>query len=132
MKKLFFFSLYCLISSISFSQSSCSVNTNGIYVARVDSSTNAYLRFFGNDSVITTTSEIPKKLAAKHIVKKHKQYMLHGTYKIKGCFIKIKVEGIEGRAKLEGHIINESIGLSKVNLQNNTYTDLIFFYKEYE
>lgn len=112
--------------------SQCSeINHNGIYVARVDSSTNAYLRFFGKDSVITTTSEIPKNVSQQHIIKEYKEFILHGKYKKRGCFIKMKLSGISGNAKLEGYLIGDDIGLSKINLQNNTYVDLFFFYKEY-
>lgn len=130
MKKSFFLGLGILFSISISAQSNCSIQTEGIYVAHVDSSTKAYLRFFGKDSVITTTSDIPRNISHQHIIKEYKKYILHGTYKLKGCFLKIKVEGISGKAKLEGYILGENIGLSKINLQNNSYTDLFFFHKQ--
>ena len=130
MKKVILIGVGVLSSLFSYGQCS-SISNDGIYVARIDSTTNAYLRFFGTDSVITTTSEIPKKISQQHIIKEYKEFVLHGTYKKnKSCFIKMKLEGISGKAKLEGYILDGSIGLSKINLQNNTYTNLIFFLKE--
>ncbi len=131
MKKLLLSLTFLILGLSSFAQNgSCAINTNGIYVARVDSSLNVYLKFYGKDSVLTTASEIPAKMSNNYITPDNKKYILHGTYKISGCFLKIKVEGMDGKAKLEGYIINQNIGLSKVNLMNNTYTDLFFFYKE--
>jgi len=131
MKKVILIGFGVLSSLFSYSQCSA-INNDGIYVARIDSTTNAYLRFFGTDSVITTTSEIPRKLSQQHIIKEYKDFVLHGTYKKnKSCFIKMKLEGISGKAKLEGYMMGDNIGLSKINLQNNTYTNLLFFYKEY-
>ena len=131
MKPTFFFLLFSIISvSVSAQAKSCSINSNGIYVARVDTSLNVYLKFYGTDSVLTTASELPSKLANTYINKDSKKYILSGTYKLSGCFLKIKVEGMDGKAKLEGYVIDQNIGLSKVNLSNNTYTDLFFFFKE--
>jgi len=131
MKKTILIGFGVLSSLFSYGQCSA-ISNDGIYVARVDSTTNAYLRFFGADSVITTTSEIPKNLSQQHIIKEYKQFILHGTYKkSKDCFIKMKLKGISGKAKLEGYMLGDNIGLSKINLQNNTYTNLFFFYKEY-
>ena len=130
MKKLIFslFTIVCTLNS--FGQESCNINNDGVYVASIDKEHNAYLRFFGSDSVITTTSDMPKNLSREHIIKEYKEFVMQGTYKIKGCFIRMKVEGFMGKAKLEGYILEESIGLSKINLQNNTYTNLIFFLEE--
>ena len=119
-----------LIPVISTAQ--CTLQKEGIYVARVDSNTNAYLKFFNEDSVLTTTSNIPRSMSDEYINKQNKKLILHGTYKQKGCFIKMEVSGIMGAAKLEGYFIENNIGLSKINLQNSTYTDLFFFYKEPE
>lgn len=130
MKTVLFFAA-ALLSLNSYSQCS-SINKDGIYIAKVDSSTNAYLKFFGKDSVITTTSDIPRHLSQKYISNDIKQYVLQGRYKKKGCFIKMKLVGMDGHAKMEGYMMGDNIGLSKVNLQNNTYTNLIFFYNEYE
>jgi hypothetical protein len=131
MKKAILVGFGVLSSLLTYGQCT-DISNDGIYVARVDSNTNAYLRFFGSDSVITTTSEIPKKLSQQHIIKEYKEFVLHGTYKkSKNCFIKMKLEGISGRAKLEGYMLGDDIGLSKINLQNNTYVNLFFFYKEY-
>ena len=116
--------------SVQIGAAQCTLQKEGIYVARVDSSTNAYLKFFGEDSVVTTTSNIPRSLSEDYITKENKKYILHGTYKQKGCFIKMNVSGIMGKAKLEGYFIENNLGLSKINLQNSTYTDLFFFYKE--
>jgi hypothetical protein len=131
MKKVILIGFGVLSSLFSYGQCS-SISNDGIYVARIDSTTNAYLRFFGSDSVITTTSDIPKKLSQQHIIKEYKKFMLHGTYKTgKNCFIKMKLEGISGKVKMEGYMLGDNIGLSKINLQNNTYVNLVFFYKEY-
>ena len=131
MKKLILLIPILLLSLNTTAQnSSCAINTSGIYVARVDSSLNVFLKFYGTDSVVTTASEIDSKVANKYITKDQKKFILHGKYSLNGCFLKIKVEGMDGKAKLEGYIINQNIGLSNVNLMNNTYTDLFFFYKE--
>ena len=107
------------------------LNKEGIYVAHIDSTTHAYLKFFGEDSVITTTSEIPTESSVANIIKTRKEFMLQGTYKTKkGCFIKMKLKGMTGKAKLEGYLMGNNIGLSKINLQNNTYVNLYFLYKE--
>lgn len=127
-----FISVIALIVGFSsIAKSQCNVQQDGIYVARVDSNTNAYIKFFGKDSVLTTTSDIPKKISNSYIIKEYKEYILHGTYKQTGCFIRMKVSGIMGEAQLEGYFIENNLGLSKINIQNSTYTDLFFFYKEY-
>ncbi len=111
MKKVMLIGFGVLSSLFSYSQCS-SISNDGIYIARVDSNTNAYLRFFGTDSVITTTSEIPKKASQQHIIKEHKDLVLHGNKKKnKNCFIKMKLEGISGKAKLEGYMLGDNIGL---------------------
>ncbi len=126
--KYLIFSLFTIACSFnSFSQDSCNVNSKGVYSAQINEETSAYLRFFGADSVITTTSDMPKNISVEHIIKEYKEYVMQGTYVIKGCFIRMKVGGLMGKAKLEGYILDGSIGLSKINLQNNTYTNLIFF-----
>jgi hypothetical protein len=131
MKKAIFIGIGLLSSLFSHAQCS-SISNDGIYIARIDSNTNAYLRFFGTDSVITTTSEIPKNLSQQHIIKEYKEFVLHGTYKkSKSCFVKMKLEGISGKAILEGYMLGDNLGLSKINVQNKTYVNLMFFYREY-
>lgn len=126
MKSLFLILFIVPILAYSQEDKKCEIKKEGIYVADIDSNTRIYINFFGKDSVVTTSSQMPIKDAMTYVSQEHQDIILSGKYKFKNCFVQIKAKGKMGKVQIEGIVVNDLLSLSVTNLNDNTYQEFIF------
>ena len=133
MNKRTLFILLVIASCSVWSQSntysdSCSIKKNGVYYASLDKETNIYLRFYENDTVVTTSSMNNVKKAATYIAKELGDKLMRGKYFINpsSCNIRVKAKNDFGKVKMDGIISGDKLVLAVINLDDRTASDFVF------
>lgn len=117
------------ISFVSFSQNSsdsCLVKKDGIYWTQLNENTKIYVRFFGKDSVVTSSSNMSIEDAMNYINAEHAQLILAGKFQNRNCFVTLKAKGELGVVKMEGLVSGNQLALTVINKTDNTYQDFVF------
>ena len=129
--------IFLFLSFTGFSQveesNKCSISKKGIYYSPIDSISHIYIRFYGGDTVYTTSSDIDYDLATKYIISKNHDYLMNGKFQInkRRCLVRLKAENEFGKIQMEGIINDDKIIMIVINKSDNTSRDFIFnFYPE--
>ena len=101
---------------------------NGVYYASLDKETNIYLRFYENDTAVTTSSMNNVKKAATYIAKELGDKLMRGKYFINpsSCNIRVKAKKQFGKVKMDGIISGDKLVMAVINLDDRTASDFVF------
>jgi hypothetical protein len=123
--------IFIVISSQIFAQApsdSCLVKKDGIYWTQINENTRIYLKFYGKDSVVTSSSNMTTEDAIEYISAEHAHLMLSGKFQNKNCFVTLTAKGEMGKVKMEGIVSGNQLALTVINKTDNTYQDFVFVY----
>ena len=135
MKNLTFIFLFLSFVTIAQNEEAnqCSISTKGVYYSAIDSISNIYIRFYEENIVYTTSSDIEYELATKYIVSKNHDFLMNGKFQVnkRRCLVRLKAENEFGKIQMEGIINDDKIIMIVINKLDNTSRDFIFnFYPE--
>ena len=124
-------SIYILILGIitlSFNHSGddCSISTEGIYTASIDTETDGHIRFYSDGIVIVSTSVKNIKDVKTWFHKDNIAMVLKGKYKKKKCNIRFKVKGETGEQSFEGTIMAGSITVIITDAKTKAQTQRVY------
>jgi hypothetical protein len=102
------------------------VKKDGIYWTQLNENTKIYVRFFGKDSVVTSSSNMSIEDAMNYINAEHAQLILAGKFQNRNCFVTLKAKGELGVVKMEGLVSGNQLALTVINKTDNTYQDFVF------
>lgn len=107
---------------------SCEIRKEGIYVAKLNETTNIYLRFLGKDSVVSSSSTMSIDEAMEYINGEHSNLILSGKFQNKNCYVSLNAKGKMGKVKMDGVVAFDKLALTITNKTDNTYQDFIFIF----
>jgi hypothetical protein len=126
--------LFCAIAAISMGFSSpkenCKLNYDGLYFAPLDSTTNAYLKFYADGSILHTTSIEKIEDVSKYFNKTHAKSVLAGSYSFGKCNVSINVFGKTGKMQFSGELENDTLYLKAINNSDHTSDHLKFAFHD--
>ncbi|MEO6882602.1 MAG: hypothetical protein ABI199_01110 [Bacteroidia bacterium] len=108
------------------SDTTCSVNCNGIYAFKIDANNSAILRFYDDGTVLASSSVNNYTNVLTWFTKDNQKMVLSGKYKIKKCAFKFKVKGETGSQKYEGTLQDNQLTLTVEDLKTKTFATRVY------